>query len=110
VNVYASASRPHAGDLADGPSANEPEDPQRSRACRDSGYAALSHVVTKQKKDRMESFVFAETFKYYHLLFAHLAIDFDAVTFNTKAHPLKATWPREQEPHALLSADGKSAQ
>jgi len=61
--------------------------------CRtDAGYAALSDVIAKKKKDRMESFVFAETFKYYYLLFAPQAIDFDAVTFNTEAHPLKATW------------------
>jgi len=61
--------------------------------CRtDSGYAALANVTTKQKKDRMESFLFAETFKYYYLLFAPQAIDFDAVTFNTEAHPLRATW------------------
>jgi ER degradation enhancer, mannosidase alpha-like 2 len=61
--------------------------------CRtDAGYAALTNVVTKQKKDRMESFVFAETFKYYYLLFAPQALDFDAVTFNTEAHPLRATW------------------
>ena len=40
----------------------------------------------------MESFVFAETFKYYYLLFAPQAIDFDAVTFNTEAHPLRASW------------------
>lgn len=65
------------------------------RYCRtDAGYAALADVRTKQKKDRMESFVFAETFKYYYLLFAPEAIDFDAVTFNTEAHPLRATWPR----------------
>ena len=63
------------------------------RWCRtDAGYAALSDVVTKAKKDRMESYVFAETFKYYYLLFAPGAIDFDAVTFNTEAHPLRATW------------------
>ncbi|HET7923956.1 MAG TPA: glycoside hydrolase family 47 protein, partial [Rhodanobacteraceae bacterium] len=35
---------------------------------------------------------FAETFKYYYLLFAPAALDFDAVTFNTEAHPLRATW------------------
>jgi hypothetical protein len=63
------------------------------RWCRtEGGYAALSDVVTKAKKDRMESYVFAETFKYYYLLFAPEAIDFDAVTFNTEAHPLRATW------------------
>jgi hypothetical protein len=61
--------------------------------CRtDAGYAALANVVTKQKKDRMESFLFAETFKYYYLLFAPSALDFDAATFNTEAHPLRATW------------------
>src|SRR5678809_573421 len=60
------------------------------RWCRTGGgYAALSDVVTKAKKDRMESYVFAETFKYYYLLFAPEAIDFDAVTFNTEAHPLR---------------------
>jgi hypothetical protein len=61
--------------------------------CRtDAGHAALASVVTKQKKDRMESFVLAGTFEYYYLLFAPQAIDFDAVTFNTEAHPLRATW------------------
>ncbi|MGH8114168.1 MAG: glycoside hydrolase family 47 protein [Rhodanobacteraceae bacterium] len=61
--------------------------------CRtDAGYAALKSVVTKQKTDDMESFVLAETFKYYYLLFDPKAIDFDAVTFNTEAHPLRRTW------------------
>jgi len=60
--------------------------------CRtDAGYAALVDVVSKKKKDRMESFVLAETFKYYYLLFApETVLDFDAVTFNTEAHPLRA--------------------
>ncbi len=63
------------------------------RYCRnDIGYAALKNVTTKEKKDRMESFVFAETFKYFYLLFAPQKLDFDAVTFNTEAHPLRATW------------------
>lgn len=61
--------------------------------CRtDDGYAALESVITKQKRDDMESFVLAETFKYYYLLFEPKAIDFDAVTFNTEAHPLRRTW------------------
>ena len=62
--------------------------------CRtDAGYAALSDVVAKKKKDRMESFVLAETFKYFYLLFApSSALDFDAATFNTEAHPLRRTW------------------
>jgi hypothetical protein len=56
------------------------------------GYAALKSVVTKQKRDAMESFVFAETFKYFYLLFDPSALDFDAVTFNTEAHPLRRAW------------------
>lgn len=55
-------------------------------------YAALKSVVTKEKKDTMESFVFAETFKYYYLTFASSsALDFDQVVFNTEAHPLQRT-------------------
>ena len=65
------------------------------RRCRTpAGYAALESVVTKKRKDRMESYVLAETFKYFYLLFAPQALDFDAVTFNTEAHPLQATWDR----------------
>jgi mannosidase alpha-like ER degradation enhancer 2 len=62
--------------------------------CRtESGYAALSDVVTKQQRDEMESFVFAETFKYFYLLFALPAtLDFDQLTLNTEAHPLRRTW------------------
>ncbi len=58
------------------------------------GYAALRSVVTKEKKDDMESFVFAETFKYFYLLFAPAAtLDFDRIVFNTEAHPLKRMAP-----------------
>ncbi|MFZ6678714.1 glycoside hydrolase family 47 protein [Undibacterium sp. Tian12W] len=59
--------------------------------CRsESGYAALKDVRSKEKDDSMESFLFAETFKYYYLLFApKSALDFDKVTFNTEAHPLQ---------------------
>ncbi|HZV64224.1 MAG TPA: glycoside hydrolase family 47 protein [Telluria sp.] len=54
------------------------------------GYAALKDVRSKEKLDSMESFVFAETFKYYYLLFApRRTLDFDAITFNTEAHPLR---------------------
>jgi mannosidase alpha-like ER degradation enhancer 2 len=39
--------------------------------CRtDEGYAALSDVRSKQKRDSMESFFFAETLKYLYLLYA----------------------------------------
>ena len=62
--------------------------------CRvDSGYAALRNVVTKEKRDEMESFALAETFKYFYLLFAPPeTLDFDKVVFNTEAHPLRRTW------------------
>lgn len=59
----------------------------------ETGYAALKNVVTKQKRDDMESFVLAETFKYFYLLFDSRALDFDAVTFNTEAHPLRRGGP-----------------
>ena len=64
------------------------------RWCRtDTGFAALESVVDKRKKDSQESFLYAETLKYYYLLFAaDDALDFDAVTFNTEAHPLRKTW------------------
>jgi mannosidase alpha-like ER degradation enhancer 2 len=62
--------------------------------CRtDSGYAALANVVTKHQLDEMQSFVLAETFKYFYLLFASPeTLQFDKVIFNTEAHPLKRTW------------------
>ena len=62
--------------------------------CRtDEGYAALKDVVTKEKTDSMQSFLFAETFKYFYLLFAPPeTLDFDKVIFNTEAHPIRKTW------------------
>jgi mannosidase alpha-like ER degradation enhancer 2 len=59
--------------------------------CRtDEGYAALKSVVTKEKSDSMQSFVFAETFKYFYLLFAPpRTLKFDEVIFNTEAHPVR---------------------
>jgi hypothetical protein len=62
--------------------------------CRtDSGYAALADVTNKQQRDEMESFVLAETFKYFYLLFASPeTLQFDKVIFNTEAHPLRRTW------------------
>jgi mannosidase alpha-like ER degradation enhancer 2 len=59
--------------------------------CRSAnGYAALESVITKQQKDAMESFVFAETFKYFYLLFSPpTALRFDDIVFNTEAHPLR---------------------
>jgi mannosidase alpha-like ER degradation enhancer 2 len=58
-----------------------------------SGFAALRSVVTKEQRDQMESFFLAETLKYAYLLFAPPAtLDFDAVVFNTEAHPIRRTW------------------
>jgi hypothetical protein len=62
--------------------------------CRtEAGYAALKDMVTKEKRDEMESFALAETFKYFYLLFAPSdTLDLDKVVFNTEAHPLRRTW------------------
>jgi len=59
--------------------------------CRtDEGYAALKSVITKEQSDSMQSFLFAETFKYFYLLFASpRTLDFDKVIFNTEAHPVR---------------------
>ena len=62
--------------------------------CRtEAGYAALKSVVTKEKNDSMQSFLFAETFKYFYLLFSPPStLDFEKVIFNTEAHPIRRTW------------------
>jgi mannosidase alpha-like ER degradation enhancer 2 len=64
------------------------------RRCRtDAAYAALKSVETGEREDNMESFLFAETFKYFYLLFAPpRALDLRAVVFNTEAHPVRRTW------------------
>lgn len=69
------------------------------RHCRtETGYAALADVVTKRRADSMESFVMAETFKYFWLLFApSSALDLDTVVFNTEAHPLRPVAIQERE-------------
>jgi hypothetical protein len=60
----------------------------------DSGFAALQSVVTKEKADDMESFVLAETFKYFYLLYADPAtLDPEVVVLNTEAHPLRPVTP-----------------
>lgn len=59
----------------------------------DVAYTGLKSVVTKEKTDYMHSFLFAETFKYYYLLFAPpKTLDFKKVVFNTEAHPIRKTW------------------
>ena len=62
--------------------------------CRtERGYTTLKSVVTKEQGDLMPSYFLAETLKYLYLLFApDETLDFDAVVFNTEAHPLKRTW------------------
>lgn len=62
--------------------------------CRtDVAYAGLKSVETKEKTDYMHSFLFAETFKYFYLLFApEKTLDFKKVVFNTEAHPIRKTW------------------
>src|ERR1044072_6301822 len=64
------------------------------RHCKtDTAYAALKNVETKEKEDNMESFLFAETFKYFYLLFAPpRTLDLKAVVFKTEAHPIRKTW------------------
>ena len=59
--------------------------------CRtEEAYAALKSVNTKEKSDSMQSFLFAETFKYFYLLFSPpKTLDFDKVIFNTEAHPIR---------------------
>lgn len=55
------------------------------------GYAAISDVRTKSNEDRMDSFVFAELFKYFFLIFSEdrdLLIDLDEFIFTTEAHIL----------------------
>jgi mannosidase alpha-like ER degradation enhancer 2 len=59
----------------------------------DAGYAALQNVVSKEKKDEMESFFLSETLKYLYLLFAPKEkLDLIKVIFNTEAHPIQKTW------------------
>lgn len=54
----------------------------------EAGFAALANVVTKEKKDDMESFVLAETFKYFYLLFAAPdTLDPTRTVLTTEAHP-----------------------
>ena len=62
--------------------------------CRtEEGYAALKNVETKEKADSMQSFLFAETFKYFYLLFSPPStLDLNKVIFNTEAHPIRRTW------------------
>ena len=60
------------------------------------GYAGLKSVVTKEKTDTMQSFLFAETFKYFYLLYSPKStLNFKDVIFNTEAHPIRRTWKKK---------------
>jgi mannosidase alpha-like ER degradation enhancer 2 len=61
------------------------------RYCRtEDGYTALSDVVTKARKDEMDSFFLAETLKYLYLLYAPSdTLDPGTVVFTTEAHPIR---------------------
>lgn len=62
--------------------------------CRtDVAYTGLKNVETKEKADYMHSFFFAETMKYFYLLFAdEKKVDIKRTVFNTEAHPIQKTW------------------
>lgn len=64
--------------------------------CRnETAYCALKNVITKEKSDSMESFFFAETLKYFYLLFDQgQSLDFNSVIFNTEAHPYRRVHSR----------------
>jgi mannosidase alpha-like ER degradation enhancer 2 len=56
----------------------------------DAGFAVLVDIRSKEKQDRMHSFVMAETLKYAYLLFAPPGtLDLRQVILNTEAHPLE---------------------
>ena len=55
------------------------------------GYAAFADVKTKRHEDRIDSFVYAETFKYFYLMFAEddeMLFDMNDFLFSTEAHLL----------------------
>jgi mannosidase alpha-like ER degradation enhancer 2 len=57
------------------------------------GYTVVDDVTTMKQGDLMPSYFLAETLKYLYLLFApDETLEFDAVVFNTEAHPLRRTW------------------
>jgi hypothetical protein len=65
----------------------------RKHCKTDVAYAGLKSVVTKEKSDSMQSFLFAETFKYFYLLFSPpTTLGFQSIVFNTEAHPIRRSW------------------
>lgn len=70
------------------------------------GYAALADVRSKKKSDAMESYFFAETFKYLYLLFAPPStLNFESVVFNTEAHPMRRNFKVAASDSAGLTGD-----
>lgn len=75
------------------------------------GYAALSDVKTKQHEDRVDSFFYAETFKYLYLIFAEeddpnsLSIDVNDFLFTTEAHLI----PLNMDPYKKKKENIKSS-
>jgi ER degradation enhancer, mannosidase alpha-like 2 len=56
----------------------------------EAGFASLKSVLTMEKTNSMESFLFGETFKYAYLLFAPpSSLNLDKVVLTTEAHPFK---------------------
>ncbi|KAL8278869.1 hypothetical protein RQP46_008740 [Phenoliferia psychrophenolica] len=72
------------------------------------GFATIPNVnfLTSRREDSMESFVLAETLKYYYLLFSPTdLISLDSYVFNTEAHPFRIPKPastQEEEPKKYL--------
>ncbi len=62
----------------------------------DVGYTHLADVRTKERSDGMQSFFLAETLKYAYLLADPGALDYDAIVFNTEAHPLRPVGGTEE--------------
>jgi mannosyl-oligosaccharide alpha-1,2-mannosidase len=65
-------------------------------AATPSGWTALPNVndVNRKRDDKMESFVLAETVKYFYLLFdPDYPIKLEEFVFNTEAHPLRPIDP-----------------
>ncbi|GAA6061025.1 hypothetical protein JCM10212_004599, partial [Sporobolomyces blumeae] len=75
----------------------------------DSGFATIAdvNVLPASKDDSMESFVTAETLKYYYLLFSPRDfISLDDYTFNTEAHPLWIPKPSSSSSASSSSKPG----
>ncbi|MFP4471236.1 MAG: glycoside hydrolase family 47 protein [Bacteroidales bacterium] len=64
------------------------------RYCRtDSVYTAIANVITKEQRDYVPTFFFAETLKYLYLSFAPEGREFlDSHVFSTEAHPFSISF------------------